>query len=172
MKAAYTLAAVVLTLGLAGPAAAQQPTGNRDLLDVLQEIGCKVTRSEDGKNTKVHYAEYAANGRTYYLRACLSADHSRVWVSFPLTKVDRAAAAANGAALFRLLERNQETGPRHFKVDGGTLWLSGAAENRVIGTDHIRELIRLLVADLEDTRADWDRVWTRPTAAGTLGRRD
>jgi hypothetical protein len=167
---ATTLTAVVgLILATAAPAAAQTG-GKRDILQVLTDIGCRVTESADGKNSKIHYAEYTRNGRTYFLRACLSPDNSRVWVSLPLKKIDPAAAAANGEALYKLLQLNQDTGPRHFKIQNDMLYLSGAVENRDISNYHVRQLIEALITDLENTRRTWDRDWTRPALVSAYGR--
>ena len=170
MKAVYTLA-VGLILVAAAPAAAQSD-GKRELLTVLEDIGCKVTSSADGKGGKIYYAEYMANGRTYNLEVWLSEDKSRVWVGIPLAKVSPAAAAANADALFKLLELNQDVGPRHFKIIGNTLYLSGAGENRDIANHQVRDLIEKLIADMERTRKHWDRNWAKPVAATGFRGRD
>jgi hypothetical protein len=171
MKAAYTLAAAVgLILSTTAPAAAQ-PDGKRELLGILRDIGGEVTSSADGKNSKVYYFRYTSNRRSYNLRACLSSDNSRVWISLPLRRVDRAAAAAYADRLFKLLGHNQDTGPRHFKISGGMLYLSGALENRDLGNAQVRRLVEDLIGDLEQTRNDWDRDWARPTPV-TYGRGD
>jgi hypothetical protein len=172
MKAVYTLAAAVgLILGAAAPAAAQ-PDGKRELLTVLEDIGCKVTSSADVKGGKIYYAEYTANGRTYNLEVSLSENKSRVWVGLPLAKVSPAAASANADALFKLLELNQDVGPCHFKIIGSKLYLSGAGENRDIANHRVRDLVEKLIADTERTRKHWDRDWTKPVSATGFRGRD
>ncbi|MBA4192108.1 MAG: hypothetical protein C0467_29365 [Planctomycetaceae bacterium] len=171
MKMAYIMA-MVFTLTMGGMSiTAAEPGAKRELMDILESIGCKVTSSSKGTVGNVYYAEYTANRRTYHLRACLSEDKSRVWVSCPLAKVSRDDAATNAGALYTLLERTYGIGPRHFKISDGMLYLSGAVENRDVTPHHIRELIEALVADLEKTRGDWDRDWGKraSTASKRVG---
>jgi hypothetical protein len=139
---------------------------------VLEDIGADVTSSADGKNGKVYVFGYVSSNRVYRLRACPSEGDTRVWVGLPLRAVDRAAAAADAEALFNLLGRNQEVGPRHFKISGGTLLLGGAAENRDVGSARVRQLVEQPIADAERTRKDWDRDWTGAAGPATPKRGD
>ena len=172
MKAIYTMTAVIgLIMGSAVPAVAQQDS-KRELLAVLQDIGCKVTSSADGKNSQIYYAEYTANRRTNHLRICLSEDNSQVWISIPLAKVEPTTAAVNADSLFKLLELNQDVGPSHFKISNNTLYLSGTVNNRDVANHHVREFIESLVSDMERTRKHWDRSWVKPNSATGFRGRD